>query len=112
MARPAIPDPLKRRLLVEEDLGPAKTLALAEAYLAEERAAEALVFLEQAEAHERLAELRDQAVEAGDVFMVRGAAAALGEEIERETWERVAAAAEAAGKERYAHEARRQAERA
>ena len=40
-----IPDPLKRRHLVEGDLDPAKALALAEAYLAEGRSQEAVAFL-------------------------------------------------------------------
>jgi len=111
MAKRAIPDPLKRRLLVEEDLDPAKALALAEAYLTEGRAAEAIVFLEKAGALERLAELRDAAVGEGDVFLLRATAASLGEEVGTETWMRVAEAAEAAGKALYAHEARRQAQR-
>jgi hypothetical protein len=106
-----IPDPLKRRHLVEEDLDPSRALTLAEAYLAEGRAAEAIVFLEQAEAEDRLAVVRDEAVEAGDVFLLRSAAAALGEEVAAETWERVAERAEAAGKALYAREARRQAQR-
>jgi len=111
MAKRAIPDPLKRRLLVEEDLDPAKALALADAYLAEARAAEAIVFLEKAGARERLAELRDAAVAAGDLFLLRATAAALGEEVDTDTWARVAEAADAAGKALYAHEARRQAQR-
>lgn len=111
MAKTPIPDPLKRRHLVEEDLAPAKALALAEAYLAEGRASEAIVFLEKAEANERLAALRDEAAAAGDVFLLRAAAAALGEDVGAETWARAAEAAEAGGRTRYAREARRQAQR-
>jgi hypothetical protein len=111
VAKSAIPDPLKRRLLVEEDLGAAKALALAEAYLVEGRVAEAIAFLEKAGASERLAELRDAAVATGDVFLLRAAASALGEEVAPETWERAADAAEAGGKALYAREARRQAQR-
>ena len=111
MAKPLIPDPLKRRLLVEEDLDPARAVALADAYLAEGRAAEALVFLEKAEATSRLAALRDEAVENGDLFLARATATALGEEIPADAWLRLADAAEAAGKLAYAHEARRQAQR-
>jgi hypothetical protein len=111
VAKSKIPDPLKRRLLIEEKLDASRALAIGEAYLAEGRAAEAVAFLEQAEAEERLAELRDEALEAGDVFLLRATAGALGEEIEAETWERVAEIAEAAGKALYAREARRQAQR-
>ena len=111
MAKSAIPDPLRRRLLVEEDLAPAKALALAEAYLAEDRVAEAIVFLEKGGASERLAELRDAAVASGDVFLLRTASSALGEEVEPETWMRAAEAAESQGKALYAREARRQAQR-
>ena len=111
MAKPTIPDPLKRRHLAEEDLDPARAVALADAYLADGRATEAIVFLEKAEASDRLAELREQAVAEGDLFLARAAAATAGEEIPAETWLRLAEAAEAAGKTRYAHEARRQAQR-
>jgi hypothetical protein len=111
VAKGVIPDPMKRRHLVEDDLDPARALAIGEAYLAEGRVPEAIAFLEKADAGERLAALRDEAVEAGDVFVLRAAAAALGEEVEPETWTRVAEAADAAGKALYAHEARRQAQR-
>ena len=111
MARNAIPDPLKRRHLVEDDLDPARALALAEAYLAEGRTTESVVFLEKAGAREQLGELRDRALEGGDLFLLRATAAALGEEIAAETWARLADAAEAAGKALYAQEARRQAQR-
>jgi len=111
MAKGAIPDPLKRRHLVEEDLDPARATALAEAYLAEGRVPEALVFLEKAGARDRLAELRDAAVASGDVFLLRATASALGEEVEADAWGRAAEAAEAAGKALYAREARRQAQR-
>lgn len=111
MAKSVIPDPLKRRHLVEEDLDPARAMAIAEAYLAEGRVPEALAFLEKAEARDRLAELRDAAVAEGDVFVLRATASALGEEVEGEIWARVAETAEAAGKALYAREARRQAQR-
>jgi len=111
VARNSIPDPLKRRHLVEGDLDPARALALAEAYLAEHRTAEAIAFLEKAEARDRLAELRDRAVEEGDLFLLRATASALGEPVPAETWLRLAEAAVAAGKALYAQEARRQAQR-
>lgn len=111
MARSPIPDPLRRRHLLEEALDPARALAIAEAYLAEGRGAEAVAFLARAESRERLATLRDQALASGDLFLLRSASTALGEEPSLEQWSRLADAAEAAGKERYAHEARRLAQR-
>jgi hypothetical protein len=111
VAQGPLPDPLKRRHLLEDELDPARALAIAEAYLAQERATEAVAFLAKAGARDRLAALRDQAVAQGDVFLLRSASAALGEEPSLEIWTRLAEAAEAAGKERYAHEARRQAQR-
>lgn len=111
MAKRGIPDPLKRRHWIEEDLTPSRALEVAEAYLAAGRAIEAIVFLQKAEASERMAELLEEAAQAGDAFLVRALAAALGEEVPVETWERVASAADAVGKERYAKEARRQAQR-
>ena len=111
MARSLLPDPLARRHLLEEALDPARALVVAEAYLIQERAAEAIAFLAKAGARERLAALREQAIEAGDLFLMRSASLALGEEPSLEQWSRLADAAEAAGKERYAHEARRLAQR-
>jgi len=111
MAKPVIPDPLKRRHLIEEDLDPARARAIGEAYLAEGRAAEAVAFLEKAGATDALAELRSTALAEGDVFMARATSAALGEEIDAETWARLADAAEAAGKDLYARGARRLAQR-
>jgi hypothetical protein len=59
MPRRAIPDPLKRRHLVESALDPARALAIAEAYLEEgrrlEAAADALGEPPDAEAWERTA---------------------------------------------------------
>lgn len=103
------PDPLKRRHLVEADLSPAEALAIAEAYLAEERFVDALIFLEKAEDREKLAELRGRAIELGDVFLMQSVERSLGEAPSAEEWTRLAESAEAAGKERYAIEARRQA---
>jgi hypothetical protein len=111
VAKPGIPDPMKRRHLVEEDLDAGRALALAEAYLAEGRVVEAIVFLEKAEARDRLTALREEAVAAGDFFLLRATAGALGEEVSPAVWLRLADAAEAAGKALYAHEARRQAQR-
>jgi hypothetical protein len=112
VAPPAkIPDPLERRHLIERNLDPGRSLEIAEAYLAAGKPVEAVVFLRKAGARERLASLREDAVREGDFFLVRELNAALGEDLEAERWQALAAAAQAAGKERYAAEARRQAER-
>ncbi len=110
MARSAIPDPLERRHLIERELPAARLLATAEAYLERGRLIEALDFLRRAGATERLAELRNQAIQAGDAFLLRSVAAASEIPPEREEWRALAAAAAAAGKERYALDAGRQAE--
>lgn len=114
MARSRIPRPLERRHLVERELPPAQALAIAEAYLEEGRRLESVDFLRKAEdpaRGERLAALRAEAVAEGDVFLLRAVAGALGEEPDGEEWNALAEAAEAAGKQRYAVEARRQADR-
>ena len=111
MAKSKIPDPLERRHMVERELPPAQSLRLAEAYLAEGRALEATDFLRKAGATDRLAALRAEAVAAGDSFLLRIVATALGEPPDRETWSRLAEAADAAGKQRHAADARRQAAR-
>lgn len=108
MARSArTPDPLKRRHLVEETLPAPRALAIAEAYLAEDRVFDALAFLHKAGAPDRLRALQADAVARGDLFLVREVAALLGEEPAAATWLAVAEAAAAAGKERCATEARR-----
>src|SRR5512145_2923714 len=111
MARAAIPDPLERRHLVERQLDPARALAIAEAYLAEERAQEAVAFLARAQATDRLEEVWRLALEQGDPFLLREVALALGREPDGASWRALAEAAAAAGKDRYAAEARRQEER-
>jgi hypothetical protein len=108
----AIPNPLERRHLVERNATPEASLRLAEAYLAEGRAWEAIVFLQKADARDRLAELREEAIEAGDFFLVREFCRALGDEIPAAGWRATSEAAAAAGKERYAASAHRMAERA
>lgn len=110
MAKSRIPDPLQRRHLLEQDLAPARAMAVAEAYLAEDRLAEALDFLAKAGADDQLRALQQQAVEGGDAFLLREVSLRLGEEPDADTWRRLAEAAEAGGKEVYAHEARRMAE--
>jgi len=111
MARSKIPKPLERRHLIERELTPAQALKLADAYLEAGRSVEAVEFLRKAGADDRLAELRAEAVRAGDAFLLREVAGAQGEVPEREEWRVLAEAADASGKELYAVEARRQAER-
>lgn len=122
MARRRTPDPLSRRHLVEHPLDPARALKIARAYGEEGRGVDAVAFLRKAaagdpsapaaaEARERLAALRDEAAGEGDAFLLREASAALGEEPDAATWRRAARAAREAGKERYATEADRQAQR-
>lgn len=111
MARTQIPDPLTRRHLVERELPQAQALQIAEAYLAEGRRGESVDFLRKAGAADRIAALRAEAIADGDVFLLRQLADASGQPVTREEWHASARGAESAGKERYAAEARRQAER-
>ena len=109
--RTAIPDPLERRHLIERELPPEKALAIAEAYLAEERVWEAIAFLVKAGARDRLLALAEEASQAGDVFLVRELCRAAGQEPTPEGWAETARVARAAGKERFAAQAERLAER-
>ena len=111
VARAKIPGPLERRHLVERDLAAAQALAIAEAYLADDRRVEAVDFLAKAQAGEKLGELRRSAIAEGDVFLLRAVSEAEQRAPTREDWQRLAEAADARGLERYAAEARRQAER-
>ncbi len=111
MARRSIPDPLARRHLLEQAPDPARAAAVAAAYLAEGRRNEALDFLVRADDRDTLARLRTEAVAEGDAFLLRSVCRALAEEPSAEEWSRLAEAAAAAGKESYASEARRLAER-
>ncbi len=109
MARSLIPDALTRRHLLERELPAAQALRIAEAYLAQQRRLEAIDFLRAAQATERLAALRAEAIQQGDAFLLRSVAAASGSPPERDEWLRLEAAALAQAKERYAIEARRSA---
>ena len=111
MAKSRIPGALERRHLVARELNPAQALRYAEAYLADGRSLEAVDFLSKAGADERLETLWTEALESGDPFLLRAIAGATGREPQREEWRALAEAATSAGKERYAVEARRQAER-
>lgn len=112
MAKAAIPNPLERRHLIEREVAPEHSLALAEAYLGEARVWEAIAFLQKAGARDRLAALREEAVGAGDFFLVRELTRALGDELPAARWRATSEAAAAAGRERYAAQAHRMAERA
>jgi len=106
----AIPDPLKRRHLVEEDLDPRRALRIAEAYLEAGRSFEAVEFLQKAQAREPLEALRREALETGDPFLLRQVCRALGEAPDADAWRVLAAAARDQGKEVQARDAERQAE--
>ncbi len=111
MAAFKLPNPLERRHLIERDLPPAQAARVAEAYRAEGRSLDALDFLHAAGDSDGLAALRREAVQAGDTFLLRAIAGVTGEAPRRDEWQALAEAAVGAGKERYAADARRQAER-
>lgn len=112
MARLAIPNPLERRHLIERDTAPEQSRKLAELYLAEGRNWEAIAFFAKAGDRESLAALRETATATGDTFLVREVTRALRDEVPAELWRRVAQAALERGKERFAAQATRLAERA
>ena len=111
MAKAKIPGPIERRHLVEKELPRDQALAIAEAYLAEDRCVEAIDFLKLAAASAQLVELRERAIADGDAFLLRAVASAQGQPPARGDWQKLAEAATAQGRERYALEARRQLER-
>jgi hypothetical protein len=108
VATSKIPDSLARRLLIEKEMDASASLAIAEAYLEDGRVSESLDFLVKADAQERIDQLFEEAIEAGDAFAVQVIARTTDREPDANCWERVARAAEAAGKERYAATALRQ----
>jgi len=111
MAKSRIPNALDRRHLVEREVAPAQALRIADAYLAEGRTPEALDFLRMAGAAEKLAELRREAIAAGDAFLFRSIAASARVAPTREEWSALADAAARSGRDHYAEQARRQAQR-
>ncbi len=111
MAKSKIPNPLERRHLAERELSPEQATALADAYLAEGRAEEAVAFLAKAGAEDRLRALWAEAVEAGNVFLLKQIAPQLTSEPTPDEWQRVADAARANGKDFYAEAAQRLANR-
>ena len=71
MSRSSLPDPLRRRHLIEQPLDPAASRALAEAYLAAGRSSEAVAFLVKAGDEERIAALAARAEAEGDAFLLK-----------------------------------------
>jgi hypothetical protein len=110
VASVTIPNPLERRHLLERELDAAQALRYAEAYMVEDRTIEAVDFFEKAGATDRLEELAEVAIAAGDTFLFKRAADALKIEPGVERWKRLAAAAEAAGFTAYAMTAQRHAD--
>jgi hypothetical protein len=109
LAKSTLPDPLSRRHLLERPLDAGKAREIAEAYLAAGREIEAIEFLTRGEAKDKLAELQQSAVERGDVFLLRAASGALGDEPSGDRWRSLAQAAAAKGRERDAESALRHA---
>jgi hypothetical protein len=107
LANTKLPDPLARRHLMEGGLEPDKARAYGEAYLAAGREVEAVDFFTMAEAREPLEALQALAIERGDVFLMRAASGALGDEPSSATWKRLAEAAAAAGRAKDAETAQR-----
>lgn len=113
MASMKLPDPLSRRHLLDGTLEASKALELAKAYLEEGREVEAVDFFAVAqaasneEARVALVALRDEALERGDVFLMRISAAGLDEEPSQNTWQALADAATRAGRSKDAETAQR-----
>ncbi len=111
MGESKLPGPMERRHLIERELSTAQALRYAEAYLAEGLEVDAVAFLVKAEATDQLDALRGRAIEAGDVFLLRTVASETDTPPKPEEWKALAEGAARAGKERYAAEALRHAER-
>ncbi len=111
MGKTKLPGPIERRHLIEGELSAAQALRYAEAYLVEGLEVDAIAFFIKAEVTEPLDVLRARSIEAGDGFLLRAVASAMGVPPKSEEWKALAEAAERAGKECYAAEALRQAER-
>ena len=81
------------------------------ASLEAERFEEAVAFLAKAGADDRLKALADDAVAAGDVFLLTEISRVQGRDPDSETWQRLADSARRAGKDAYADTAERHAHR-
>jgi hypothetical protein len=106
-----IPGALERRHLLERERSESQALRTAEAYREQGRSLEALDFLVLAGATDRIDALRGEALESGDVFLLRQVATATESPVSHDEWQALAASAASAGKDRYAAEARRQTAR-
>jgi len=110
VAKNIIPNPMERRQLLEKSMDAKAAVAIADTYLDADRPVEAIDFLSKAGAEDRLEALGALAIEAGDAFLLKSVHDALGVEEPRiDDWERLASAAEAAGRDLYAKQARRAA---
>jgi hypothetical protein len=106
-----IPGPIERRHLVEREISATQALGYAQAYLEAGRDCDAIPFLVKADAQDELEAILHRSIERGDAFLFRSVSTATGVAPEREQWRALAEAAVAAGKELYAAEAQRMAER-
>ena len=111
MSKKKLPRPIERRHLIERELSTAQALRYAEAYLEEGFEVDAIAFLVKAEATDQLEALRGRSIEAGDGFLLRAVATAMKDPPKAEEWEALSEAAARSGKERYATDALRHAER-
>ncbi len=111
MGKSKLPGSIERRHLIERELSKAQALRYAEIYLAEGHDLDAIAFLVKAQATDQLDALRGRAIETGDAFLLRAVASETGAPPSAEEWKALAERAERAGKEHYATEALRQAER-
>ncbi|HXV37029.1 MAG TPA: hypothetical protein VEC18_07760 [Myxococcota bacterium] len=111
MGRTKVPKPIERRHLVERELTAAQALHYAQAYLEQGLELDAVDFLAKAQSTDQLERLRAQAIENGDGFLLRSVAAAMHAPAQPREWHALAEAAERAGKQRYAADARRLSER-
>jgi hypothetical protein len=111
VGKPKLPGSIERRHLIERELSKTQALRYAEIYLAEGHDLDAIAFLVKAEATGQIDALRGRAIEAGDSFLLRTVALETGIPPKPEEWKALAEGATRAGKERYAAEAARQAER-
>ncbi len=111
MGKSKLPGPIERRHLIERELSAPQALRYAEAYLEEGFDVDAISFLVKAGATDQLDALRSRAIEAGDGFLFRAVASETGIPPTAEEWKALAGGAARAGKEHYAAEALRQAER-
>lgn len=107
MPKTKLPDALARRHLFEGNLDAKKARVFAEAYLEQGREIEAIDFLARADADDVLQGLQKAAVERGDVFLMKAASGALGNEPDSGTWRELASAATAKGRLRDAESAAR-----